>query len=247
MVTVTFDGPVASITLDDGKGNALNTRMLREMEGAFDRARAARAVILRGREKVFCGGLDLPELIDLPRPALTAFFELFDRVHEGILAFPRPIVACARGSAIAGGAILLCAGDARLVTPAGKVGITESVLGLSFPLSVLEVLRVGMGDQRLAEAAALGKLYEGPERIRIGFATEIVEPERIDGRAAELAQQYASADPDALAQIRAQLRRPAIERYRAHAEADRTAFVDRWYAPAAQAALRGVVARLTGR
>src|SRR4051812_42599339 len=116
MLTLTFDGPVAVLTLDDGKGNALGPASLPELDRALDRARDGRALLIRGREKVFCGGLDLPALVPLPKADLLDFLALFDRVFEKLLTFPRPIVVTARGSAIAGGAILLCTGDRRFVT-----------------------------------------------------------------------------------------------------------------------------------
>jgi enoyl-CoA hydratase len=221
--------------------------MLQGLERALAEAERAQVVVLRGREKVFCGGLDLPELQPYSHAEAHEFFELFDRVHEKLLNYPRPIITCCRGSAIAGGAILLCAGDARLATPAGKVGITESTLGFSFPLPALELVRIALGDERLTEAATLGRLYEGPERIRIGFVTEVVEPEAMDARAREIAAGYAKTDPHAVAYIRHQLRRPALERVRQFAAQDRVAFIERWFSPPAQAAVLAVVARLTAR
>jgi enoyl-CoA hydratase len=247
MLTLTFDGPIANLTLDDGKGNALGMKMLTELEHALDKAREARVLVIRGREKVFCGGLDLPELIDFPRSAAGDFVALFDRVHEMLLTFPRAIVTAARGSAIAGGAILLSAGDARLVTPQGKTGLIEVALGLSFPVMAFELVRLALGERNITEAATLGRLYDGEDRVRIGFATEIVAPERLDARAQEIAQEYARVDPSAVAQIRQQLRRTAIERARANREADREVFLDRWFSPEGQAGLRAVVSRLAGR
>jgi enoyl-CoA hydratase len=247
MITVSFDGPVATLTLDDGKGNALGTKMLHGLERALGEAERAQVVILRGREKVFCGGLDLPELQPFSRSAAGEFFELFDRVHERLLAYPRPIITCCRGSAIAGGAILLCAGDVRLATPGGKVGITESTLGFSFPLPALELVRVALGDERLTEAATLGRLYEGADRLRIGFVTEVAEAESIDARAREIAAGYAKTDVHAVAYIRHQLRRPALERVRQFGAQDRVAFLDRWFSSPAQAAVQAVVARLSAR
>jgi enoyl-CoA hydratase len=247
MLTLTFDGSLATLTLDDGKGNAIGTKLLLELERALDEAAKARALIIRGREKVFCGGLDLPDLLPRGRHEIYDFFALFDRVHEKLLRFPRPIVTCCRGSAVAGGAILLAAGDARLATPSGKVGITETNLGFSFPTAALELVRVAIGDQRLAEAAQFGRLYDGEERLRIGFVTEVVEADQIDARAIAIATEFAKPDPDAVAQVRLQVRRSALDRVRDYAEADRRIFVEGWFAPFAQAAVKSVVDRLSAR
>lgn len=247
MLTLTFEGPIATLTLDDGKGNAIGSKTLLALEDALKKAEAARVLIIRGREKVFCGGLDLPELLPLGRQQLYDFVALFDRVHEQILRFPRPIVTCCRGSAVAGGAILLSAGDARLATPSGKVGITETHLGFSFPTAALEIVRVAMGDQRLSEAAVFGRLYEGDERVRVGFVTEVVEGDRMDARAKEIATEFAKPDPDAVGAVRLQVRRPSLQFVRDNVLADRELFVERWFSPVAQEAVKAVVARLTAR
>jgi enoyl-CoA hydratase len=53
------DGPIATVTMDDGKVNVLSPRMLAALEAAFDRAEADGAVVvLRGREGVFSAGQD---------------------------------------------------------------------------------------------------------------------------------------------------------------------------------------------
>jgi enoyl-CoA hydratase len=248
LVTVTLDGPVATLTLDDGRGNALSTRMLEALDAAVSQAeRDARVIILEGRARLLCGGLDLPALVPLGRPALSVFLALFDRVHEHLLGCVRPIITVARGSAVAGGAILLCAGDHRLVGPDGKVGINEVALGLNFPTPALELVRCALGARGASEAAQSGTLYEGEERRRVGFATEIVPTEQLTARARELAARYTPHDPVALALVRRQLREPFLERTHRHGVRDREAFLDRWFDPMTHARLQVLVERLTKR
>ena len=65
IVRYEFDGGVATITLDDGKVNALSLDMLRRIDEALDRAEADEAVVvLTGREGRFSGGFDLGVLSD---------------------------------------------------------------------------------------------------------------------------------------------------------------------------------------
>ena len=54
------DGRVATITLDDGKVNALSAAMLADIGAAFDRAEAdGMTVLLTGRPGIFSAGFDL--------------------------------------------------------------------------------------------------------------------------------------------------------------------------------------------
>lgn len=243
--TLQFDGAVAVVTLDDGRANALNPRMLTLLEQALGTASEAGSLIIHGREKVFCGGLDLPALTTLDRAQMTGFLELFDRVHDALLAFPVPIVTVARGSAVAGGAIVFAAGDHRLTTPQGKIGVNEAVLGLNIPTSALEILRVGLGERGAAEATLSGRLFEGQERLRVGFATEIHAPELLDERAVELARLYASNDRKAMALLRRDLRASSLSRVERDATRTRAAFLERWFADETQTRLEALVASLT--
>lgn len=240
-----FDDAVAVITLDDGRANALNPQMLSLLEQALDTARQAGALIIHGREKVFCGGLDLPSLTALDRAQMTIFLELFDRVHDALLAFPVPVVTVARGSAVAGGAIVFAAGDHRLTTPQGKIGVNESVLGLNIPTSALEILRVGLGERGAAEATLSGRLFEGQDRVRVGFATEILDPELLNERALELARLYASNDRQAMALLRRDLRDWSLQRVERDAARTRAAFLERWFADETRSRLEALVASLT--
>lgn len=238
------DGDIAVVTLDDGRGNALGPGMLTALDHALDACDGANALILRGREKVFCGGLDLPALLPLDRAAYADFISLFDRVFERLLCLPFPVVAAAHGSAVAGGAILLAVGDCRLVSPTAKVGINEAVLGLNFPTAAIEIVRCALGSRNAQEAGISGRIYEGDERLRIGFATEVAPADHIDERARELARELARVDRDASARVRLQLRRDAIERVHRHAAEDSADFVERWFRPETQRRVREVVERL---
>jgi enoyl-CoA hydratase len=99
LVTYRLRDSVATITMDDGKVNALSRPLLTELGAAFDRAAADRAVVvLTGREGVFSAGFDLPVLRAGGTAAarmLHAGFELAERM----LAFPTPVLVAAPNQA----------------------------------------------------------------------------------------------------------------------------------------------------
>jgi enoyl-CoA hydratase len=60
LATYELDGGIATITMDDGKVNALSPSMLRAIHAAFDQAEQDGAVVvLTGREAFFSAGFDL--------------------------------------------------------------------------------------------------------------------------------------------------------------------------------------------
>jgi enoyl-CoA hydratase len=63
LVSYRLRDSVATISMDDGKVNALSRTLLTELGAAFDRAAADGAVVmLAGREGIFSAGFDLPVL-----------------------------------------------------------------------------------------------------------------------------------------------------------------------------------------
>src|SRR5688572_17455673 len=111
LVTYRLEDAVATITMDDGKVNAMSPRMLDELNAVLDRAEADGAVVvLGGRERVFSAGFDLAVLGGGGSDAaamVRAGFELAERV----LAFPTPIVIACTGHTVAMGVFLLLSGD----------------------------------------------------------------------------------------------------------------------------------------
>src|SRR5262245_55828281 len=106
---------IATITMDDGKVNALSPAMLAAVDEALDAAQQsdAMAVVLAGRPGRFSAGFDLGVLTAGGPDAehmLRAGFELAER----LLSFPRPVVIACTGHAVAMGSFLVCAGDYRV-------------------------------------------------------------------------------------------------------------------------------------
>src|SRR5262250_1341187 len=143
-----LEDSIATITMDDGKVNAMSLGMIAELNAALDRAQADRAVVvLVGRPGVFSAGFDLPVLRSGGADAVAMVrggFELAERV----LAFPMPVVVACTGHAVAMGVFLLLSGDYRLGA-AGPYKITanEVAIGVAMPRAAVEILR-----QRLAPA-----------------------------------------------------------------------------------------------
>src|SRR5260370_24473285 len=134
MISYRLDDTIATITIDDGKVNALSLTVLTDLNAALDRAEQDQAVVvLAGREGVFSAGFDLPVLRGGGPDALAMLRAGFETAAR-LLAFPRPVVIACTGHAVAMGVFLLLCGDYRVgATGPYQISANEVAIGLTMP------------------------------------------------------------------------------------------------------------------
>lgn len=179
-IRYTFADGVATITMDDGKANALSVAMIAELNAALDRAEAdAAVVVLAGRERFFSGGFDLAVFQRDPQE-LREMLEAGARLTERLLAFPRPVVAACTGHAVAMGVFLLLSTDARIgVDQGARFHINEVLVGLTLPRFAIEVSRQRLAPAHLNHAAITAHPYTPAEALQAGFLDAIVPAESL--------------------------------------------------------------------
>ena len=70
---------------------------------------------------------------------------------------PKPVIAAINGHAIAGGAVLAACADRRIMArDSGRVGITELLVGVPFPVLAFEVVRFALPPRYLADSMLSG-------------------------------------------------------------------------------------------
>jgi enoyl-CoA hydratase len=220
-VTYGLVDSVATITMDDGKVNALSLAMLGEVNAALDRAAADRAVVvLSGREGVFSAGFDLPvlraggpEALDM----LRAGFELSARV----LSFPTPVLIACTGHAIAMGVFLVLSGDYRLGA-AGPYKITanEVAIGLTMPRAAVEICRQRLTPSHFNRAVALAEVFSPDDAVAAGFLDRVAPQSEVHDVARDVATELSTLDLGAHARTKLRLREAALDSIRAAIEAD---------------------------
>ncbi|HEY6177650.1 MAG TPA: crotonase/enoyl-CoA hydratase family protein, partial [Kofleriaceae bacterium] len=148
LVSYRLEQSIATITLDDGKVNALSPAMQSQINGALDQAVADRAtVVLTGRPGVWTAGFDLG-VLRAGGPAGLGMVRSGFALAERLLTFPHPVVVACGGHAVAMGVFLLLSADYR-IGAAGPFRITanEVAIGLTMPRAAIAICR-----QRLAPA-----------------------------------------------------------------------------------------------
>ncbi len=188
---------VATVTLDDGKVNALSPAMQASIGQALDQAETdiaagtVKAVVLAGNERVFSAGFELSVFASGDAEAghgmLAGGFELAIR----LLTFPVPVVLAATGPAIAMGSFLLLSGDHRVGSERSRCQANEVAIGMTLPVAALEIMRMRLTPPAYSRAVSLAAVYAGDDAIAAGWLDEIVERDAVLSRAQQVAAEYA--------------------------------------------------------
>src|SRR5262249_15463840 len=144
VIEIAYRDRVAVMTLAHGKANALDSELCQAIVARFEELKpsTAQAVVLTGRGKIFSAGVDLVRAVNGGADYLREFLPLLARAFETVFFYPKPVVACLNGHAIAGGCVLACAADRRLLArDGGRVGVTELLVGVAFPAVAFEIMR----------------------------------------------------------------------------------------------------------
>jgi enoyl-CoA hydratase/carnithine racemase len=241
-------GRVAVVTLDRPPANALNRAFFDELIALRDRLRApdVGAVVITGTGRFFSAGLDLFEVFAYPPREFDEFTQRFDVGFGALFAFPKPVVAAVNGHAIAGGAVLAAAADFRLVADGeGRMGLTEILLGVPFPVSVLEIVRYACAGPALPELLYHGRTYRPRDAHARHLADEVVPATELLARARALAEELAGRPRAAFEQTKVSLRADALRRLES-ARRDGDPAWDVWRSAETHAAVEAYRARTLG-
>ena len=137
-VTVAFDGPVATLTLQHGSMNAIDDVLLDELAATFAIVEAHSEVSvlrIRSERRVFSAGADLRLVAGRLESAtgadeMRATVRRFHEVYDQLAALPLVTIAEIEGHALGGGLELALACDIRIASHTAKLGLPETKVGL---------------------------------------------------------------------------------------------------------------------
>ncbi len=250
MIAITERDGVAIVTLAHGKANAMDTEFCAAVTKAFVKLKSsrARAVVLTGQDGMFSAGVNLIRARDGGARYMRKFLPVLNRMFDTVFYFPKPVVAAINGHAIAGGCVLACCADYRLMTRgAGRMGITELLVGLPFPALAFEAMRFVAAPQDFPSLVYSGATFPPDAAWDRGLIDEIVEPAALLDRAVEAAQRLAALSPPAFAMTKQQLRLDVTERLKKHRRRIDAAATKLWTSPKATETIREYVAKTLGK
>jgi enoyl-CoA hydratase len=211
LVNYKREGHVGFITLNrPGKRNAMNSALWKDLDkaiGIAEEDEEARVIILRGKGKSFCAGLDLGpenELINAigGTPGATQkinFFKIIietQEIHSRLERISKPTIAVIHGHCLGAGLelviccdIRICSADTIFALPEAKLAIITDVGGLQRLPKI-----VGRGHAR--ELAFRGNRFDAEHARAINLVNNVYpDKETLDAKALEMAEEIAGNPP----------------------------------------------------
>lgn len=242
-------GSVLVIRLDRPPVNALDADTLHELADRLDAARseAAESIVLTGTGSVFSAGADLFRVLEGDAADVDAGIDALSRAFEALFVFPRPVVAAVNGHALAGGAILTCACDYRIMSATtGTIGAVELRAGVPFPAWALEILRHAVANHHFQEIVFTGRSYPPHDALAKGLVDEVVPDGELMARAVQMADELASVPAVTYSLMKEAVRKPAVDAAVRGTIATDEQIKAAWRSPEVHDAIRKLLASLGG-
>lgn len=247
MIDVAINDGIAVVTLRHGKANALDIELCEALAARFHALRidASKAVVITGQGKIFSAGVDLIRVSNGGAAYIRRFLPALHKLYDAVFFHPKPVVAAINGHAVAGGAVLACCADRRIMArEGGRIGVTEILVGVPFPALAFEIVRFAVPARHLPEFTLSGATYTTDAALDRGWIDEIAKPSELLEDAIAVATELAELSPPAFAQTKRQLRQSVTERMAQSRETTDKAVADIWTAPETLARIHDYVVRV---
>lgn len=210
------DDGVATLCLDRAdKLNALNRALwhsIPEAVAALDRDPDVRAIILTGKGKAFCAGIDLLDhapglanagsLSGIEGSAVTKRRQLYEdirayqRTISSLADTNKPVIAAIHGACLGAGVDLITACDIRLAAADAVFSVRETRIAMVADVGSLQRLPLVIGDGHAREWIFTGADYDAQRALEVQLLNAVL-PDRdsVLARARELARAIAANSP----------------------------------------------------
>src|SRR5665213_2547582 len=195
-IALTREGGVAILTWNEGENriNHESLGRLNEILDELDTIEGPLAFVLTGHGKFFCNGLDLSSFEPFSPEYYATLVEL-RRIIGRILVFPAYSVAALNGHTFAGGALISCAFDYRVMREdRGYWCMNEAEIGLALDERLWSILTNRLSRATATIAATTARRFSGPDALTFGIVEAIASEADVLAHALDVAESMANLD-----------------------------------------------------
>ena len=207
------DGDVAHIVFDrPAARNAMTWGMYEGLAAACRQAAAdgVRVAVLRGAGgKAFIAGTDIAQFQSFQGGEDGVDYERKVARYLGCVeSLPMPTLAVIEGWAIGGGLAIAAVCDLRVATPGTRFGVPIArTVGNCLAIENIALLNAVFGISRVKKMLLLAENLTTEEALASGFLAEVVAPEGLEARIADLCARLAGNAPITLRVTKEAIRR----------------------------------------
>lgn len=190
LISYHLEDGIATLTLSNGKVNAISPDLIAAFNAALDQAVTDRAVvIITGTPGILSGGYDLKVMTAGPKEAVS-LVTAGSTLSRRLLSHPFPVIVACPGHAVAKGAFLLLSADYRIgVDGPFSIGLNEVQIGMTMHHAGIEIARDRLSKAALHRSVINGEMFNPKSAVDAGFLDLVVSPEELQGAALAAARQ----------------------------------------------------------
>jgi enoyl-CoA hydratase/carnithine racemase len=186
-----------------GRGNAINVKMVEELQAAFHRiedANEVRVVVLAAAGPDFCRGIDLTDFSRERIPDIHGFSR-WEKVCRSLERLPAVTIAATDGEVAGGGLQLALACDVRVATSRSFFHFHDVRMGFIPGMGTYRLAKfIGLGRAR--RMALTGRKVQAEEAQRIGLIDHLCGAGDLESSVAAAIDEFGPIHPEAVELIR---------------------------------------------
>jgi enoyl-CoA hydratase len=189
LISYQFENGIATLTLNNGKVNAISPDVVAAFNAALDRAEQDRAiVIITGQPGILSGGYDLKVMTSSPENAINLVAS-GSTLSRRLLSHPFPVIVACSGHAVAKGAFLLLSADYRIgVDGPFSIGLNEVLIGMTMHHAGIALARDRLRKSAFHRSVINGEMFDPQGALDAGFFDKVVPAEQLQATALAAAE-----------------------------------------------------------
>ncbi|MDH1261394.1 crotonase/enoyl-CoA hydratase family protein [Pseudomonas sp. GD03944] len=222
LISYQFEDGIATLTLSNGKVNAISPDVIAAFNAALDQAEKDRAVvIITGQPGILSGGYDLKVMTSSAQNAIN-LVAAGSTLARRMLSHPQPIIVACPGHAVAKGAFILLSSDYRIgVDGPFSIGLNEVQIGMTMHHVGIELARDRLRKSAFHRSVINGEMFDPQSAVDAGFLDKVVPAEQLMPTALAVAQQMKKINPSAHKNTKLKVRKALLETLDAAIELDK--------------------------
>lgn len=212
LIDYQLEDGIATLTLNNGKVNAISPDVVSAFNAALDRAEQDRAVvIITGQPGILSAGYDLKVMTSSPQNAIGLVTQ-GSTLARRLLSHPFPVIVACPGHAVAKGAFLLLSVDYRIgVQGPFQIGLNEVQIGMTMHHAGIELARDRLRRSAFQRSVIGAEMFDPQGALEAGFLDKVVAVEQLREEALAVAQRLKKLNMNAHGKTKLKARKTFLE------------------------------------